>query len=72
MSPLYQQSFDWFREKYGLVGLICIGNQEYSYEIWDEKKGNSGEMISKHNLNGNYGESKINCLEELIKIIKDS
>jgi hypothetical protein len=38
MSPLYQQSFDWFREKYGLVGLICIGNQEYSYEIWDEKK----------------------------------
>jgi len=68
-APLYQQAFRWFREKYKLSGLIEIGNQEYSFIIFDEEK-DSRKITSS--MNGTYEEAELACLIKLIEIVKNN
>lgn len=61
LAPLYQQSFRWFREKYGYNGFIYQPN-ETGY--W----GHSLENKVKYN---SYEEAELACLDTLIEIVKN-
>lgn len=66
---LYQQAFRWFREKYNLIGLIEGGydlKNIFTYVIWD---GFKDIMIDEYFET--YEEAELNCLNELIKIVKE-
>jgi hypothetical protein len=67
LAPLFQQAFRWFREKYGLAGLIEIGTQEYSFIVFDEKT-DSRKVTSS--MNGTYEEAELACLDKLIEIVE--
>jgi hypothetical protein len=67
--PTFSQAFRWFREKYKLSGLIEIGNQEYSFIIFDEEK-DSRKITSS--MNGTYEEAELACLIKLIEIVKNN
>jgi hypothetical protein len=69
-APLYQQAFRWFREKYGLSGLIEIGTQEFSYQVFNYV-GNSQLGTEPLKYNGTYEEAEQACLDKLIEIIKN-
>ena len=69
-APLYYQTFRFFREKYKLTGLIEIGTQEYSYNIFNEK-GNTILGTDRFNYNGTYEEAELECLKKLIEIVKE-
>jgi hypothetical protein len=66
-APLFSQAFRWFREKYGLAGLIEIGTQEYSFIVFDEKT-DSRKVTSS--MNGTYEEAELACLDKLIEIVE--
>lgn len=68
-APLYQQAFRWFREQHGLTGLVEIGTQEFSYQVFDDK-GNRQLGNQPLSFNGNYEEAELACVKELIKIVK--
>lgn len=72
-SPLYQQAFRWFREKYNLIGWICPFNNgknesnnflSYGFAIKDI-------FIGKTNFE-NYEEAELECLKKLIEIVKEN
>jgi hypothetical protein len=67
--PLWQQAFKFFREKYDLTGLVEIGTQEFSYQIFD-KKGNKQLGNEPLYYNGSYEEAELECLKKLIEIVK--
>lgn len=64
--PLWQQAFDWFREKHNLTSWIYQSN---------DSKYHSAILIEARYLNGNlmfktYEEARLACLQELIKIVE--
>jgi hypothetical protein len=71
-SPTYSQAFRWFREKYGLSGWI---NESF---IGDSRQGVisiKSEIGLKYyqtttKLFDTYEEAELECLKELIKIVK--
>jgi len=69
-APLKQQAFRWFREKYKLCGLIEIGTQEFSYQVFNNK-GNRQLGTEPISYNGTYEEAELECLKKLIEIVKD-
>ena len=70
IAPLYQQAFRWFREKYGLVGLITIGTQEFSYDVYNIKEDVSELGILRLSYNNTYEEAELACLKDLFEIVK--
>ncbi len=68
--PLKQQVFRWFRNKYRLTGLIEIGTQEYTYQIYD-KQGMKELGLDPIKYNGSYEEAELACINNLIQIISD-
>jgi hypothetical protein len=66
-APTWRSAFNWFREKYGLAGLIEIGTQEYSFFVFDEKT-DSRKVTSS--MNGTYEEAELACLDKLIEIVE--
>ena len=65
-TPLYQQAFRWFREKYGLGHMINgIGHESFIMNI--------GGML--HIFNGfefkTYEEAELACLKKLIEIANE-
>ena len=66
--PTYSQAFGWFREKYGLAGLVEIGTQEYSFIIFDEV---ADTRKTTSSMNGKYEEAELACLINLIEIAKN-
>jgi hypothetical protein len=68
--PTFSQAFRWFREKYGLSGLIEIGTQEFSYQVFNYV-GNSQLGTEPLKYNGTYEEAEQACLDKLIEIIKN-
>jgi hypothetical protein len=72
-SPTYSQAFRWFREKYGLSGWI---NESF---IGDSRQGVisiKSEIGLKYyqtttKLFDTYEEAELECLKELIKIVKE-
>lgn len=67
--PTFSQAFRFFREKYKLSGLIEIGTQEFSYQVFDNK-GNRQLGTEPMNYNGTYEEAELECLKKLIEIVK--
>ena len=79
-SPLYQQAFRWFREKYNLDGFMSI-------DVWNKKTttysitgGIEGviEATSYGDLYDidskdyeTYEEAELECLKKLIEIVKE-
>jgi hypothetical protein len=79
-APLYQQAFRWFRERHLIYGEIMIfkGNL-YSWECYKiaDKKMDGVERITAHvSIDNNsfsaYEEAEFLCLQEMIKIVKES
>lgn len=68
-APTFSQAFRWFREKYKLCGLIEIGTQEFSYQVFNDK-GNRQLGNEPLKYNGTYEEAEIECLKKLIEIVK--
>jgi hypothetical protein len=65
-TPLYQQAFRWFREKYGLGHMINgIGHESFIMNI--------GGML--HIFNGfefkTYEEAELACLKKLIELANE-
>ncbi len=67
--PTWQSAFKWFREKYNLTGLIEIGTQEFSYQIFNEK-GNKQLGNEPLSYNGTYEKAQEACLEKLCEIVE--
>jgi hypothetical protein len=67
--PTFSQAFRWFREKYGLSGLIEIGTQEFSYQVFNYT-GNRQLGTEPLKYNGTYEEAEQTCLDKVIEIIK--
>jgi predicted GNAT superfamily acetyltransferase len=70
LSPLKQQAFRWFREKYELIGLIEIGTQEFNYDIYDNIKDRSILGTARLSYNDIYEEAENACIDKLIQIAK--
>lgn len=68
--PTFSQAFRFFREKYKLSGLIEIGTQEFSYQVFNNK-GNRQLGTEPMSYNGTYEEAELECLEKLIEIAKE-
>ena len=78
-APLYQQSFKFFREKYGLASVIHLKMSNNKRKIWfnicelDNRLVKS--MYFKSYVKGmfkTYEEAELECLKELIKIVKEN
>jgi hypothetical protein len=66
-TPLYQQAFRWFREKYNLHNGIYPYYDEYEFQIKDFR------LSTNTPINGGlmkYEEAELACLIKLIKITK--
>jgi hypothetical protein len=65
LAPLKSQLFEFFREKYSIVGYVVPHNGRWTYKIISNK-------INKE-LNGfkTYEEAESACIDKLIEIIKN-
>lgn len=70
---LWQQAFDWFREKYNYHSIIQHKNGFYWYEIESYNYPNVTKY-STMDLNevDKYEEAKLACLEKLIEIYEQT
>lgn len=74
-APIWQQAFDWFREKYSLVGepIPYYGDSErpmgWQWQVWNTK---SGEIEKSQGMTfcSEYNVAKNFCLEKLIEIVE--
>ena len=69
-SPLYQQAFRWFREKYGLrirnyVFVNYSGGISEGFEIFKYSKDTIDRVEAL-----TYEEAELECLKKLIEIVK--
>ena len=69
--PTFYQAFRWFRDKYGLIGLVeggyDNGKNIFTYVIW-----NGSKDFFDFEYFSTYEEAELACLTELIKIAKQS
>ena len=79
-SPLYQQVFRWFREKYNLRGFIGFrpNTKQFDCHIYDMSlsgleyaKQRTMEEFNKDPKVGTYEEAELTCLMKLIEIAKN-
>jgi hypothetical protein len=69
LAPLYQQAFRWFRENYKLHSTITSVSQE-SWQWHITKPGESlGKLYNEDFYT--YEEAELECLRQIIKIVKD-
>lgn len=71
--PLWQQAFDWFREKYELNTVIYQVRLEDNSIMWDWDivDNNSEEEIFEEHLRKTYKEARQACLEKLIELCQE-
>jgi hypothetical protein len=78
-TPLYQQAFRWFLEKYNLRGFIGFrpNVKQFDCHIYDMSlsgkeyvKQRTMEEFSKDPKVGTYEEAELECLKKLIETIK--
>lgn len=65
-APLYQQIVDWFREKHSISILVEIGEHEFSYKLFNNKK---DKMLPVASFNGTYYEALNKAIEVAFKLI---
>jgi len=73
LAPLYQQAFKFFREKYGLMGVVdCFFyNFSYTYNINDIE---NEKIITRSSPDDDftfYEAAELACLKKLIEIAKN-
>ena len=69
-TPLYQQAFRWFREKYNMYGISSYyGKNQYFIELLDYKGNQLIEI--KDNTFWSYEEAELECLKKLIEIVNN-
>jgi|ERR1700741_409397 len=73
-APLWQQAFDWFREKHKLWGRLSFNNKEdYLFDIikpgYDIVNGET-KLVYGSNYYPTYEDAQQACLEKLIEIVK--
>jgi hypothetical protein len=67
-APLYQQAFDFFREKYGLWQTVLQNTDiDWTYDILPINGIHDYKLIDVFE---EYNEAKQACLEKLIEIVK--
>lgn len=67
-SPLYQQSFRWIREKYGLI--YSIGHMGHS-NTWAYEIINMSIPGPTYGYETTYEEAESACLDKLIELVKN-
>jgi hypothetical protein len=69
--PTFSQAFKFIREKYNLIGLVeggyDNGKNIFTYVIWEEFK----DIITDDYFE-TLEEAELNCLNELIKMLKEN
>lgn len=69
-AALWQQAFDWFREKYNISGEVYIFKGFWNFDIEyfknDIQLFTTTEIVFK-----TYEEARLECLKKLIEIIKN-
>ena len=65
-APLWQQAFDWFREKHGLCYFINHSGRGYC-SGWEDL-GNNEHGFGNYST---YEEARIECLKKLIELCKN-
>jgi hypothetical protein len=80
LAPLWQQAFDWFRDKHNLFAdlyTVNVGCIEYCFQIvdlyseeclYDNFKGAANSYSGIFNF---YEEARLACLQKLIEIVKN-
>ncbi|MEI6186944.1 MAG: hypothetical protein WCP46_00380 [Alphaproteobacteria bacterium] len=78
-TPLYQQAFRWFREKYNLRGFIGFrpNVKQFDCHVYDMSlsgkeyvQQRTMEEFNKDPKVGTYEEAELACLNKLIEIVK--
>ena len=65
--PLWQQAFNWFREKHNLCSWVYQTNSGlYHYSILKEDR----FLLSSYNNQTKYQEARLECLKKLIELCK--
>ena len=81
LAPLYQQSFIYFREKYNLRGFIGFrpNVKQFDCHIYDMSlsgkeyvQQRTMEEYNKDPKVGTYEEAELECLKQLIKLVKNN
>jgi len=73
-APLFQQTFRWFREKHGLLGVLCNINNPNTGWSFDINKLTGGILFLwdvTMTPYKTYEEAQVACLEELIRIVEE-
>jgi hypothetical protein len=76
-SPTWRAAFKWFRDKYGFVGNV-LGDgfngdlKGYYYSITEQGWINLYESIDSGKWYDTYEEAELECLRELINIVKNA
>ena len=69
-AALWQQAFDWFREKYNISGEVYIFKGFWNFDIEyfknDIQLFTTTEIVFK-----TYEEARLECLKKLIEIVKN-
>lgn len=70
-APLWQQAFEWMREKYNLHPHICYfeNTNSWHWDIYHLEKGLKTPPELKHHKT--YEEAQEQCLTKLIEIVQD-
>jgi hypothetical protein len=72
LMPLYQQAFRWFREKYKLHSYV---HTDYSWNIsggiWNLNEYKDSRYDWDSEPYKTYEEAELECLKQLIKIVKE-
>ena len=65
-QPLKSQVFEWFREKYSIVGYVVPHNGKWSYKIISNK--------INIELNGfkTYVDAELSCIDKLIELVENN
>ena len=65
MAPTWEQTFKWFRIKYGLTSWIYNSDKDkFFYTILED-----GRFVKGHNSYSTYEEAELACLIKLIEIV---
>jgi hypothetical protein len=78
-TPLYQQCFRWFREKYNIVHTVYSNASGYMWELhYNTERGGTHICDSAESgdceMSGmftTYEKAEIKCLKKLIEIVKN-
>jgi hypothetical protein len=70
LAPTYSQAFRWFREKYNINTVISWRDDLLNYDISLTEMKKHGYFYYKDNFT-TYEEAELECLKQLIKIVKE-